>query len=189
MILLLQPRANFHTSTVPTCLHLLLFATPATLRGSWKRRKISLLHELLPESRLHSESIYLWLKKPKKNVTNFKCPKKVKSSKHGQSSAWRISSEEKNHWIDPNFSQVARCEANLGWGSMLPSVMSGSDEIMSQGSDVFALLLWESKKAKVIPKRDSKELCWKNMSLISYALDNTMLYLQVKPRSSQVSDF
>ncbi len=56
MILLVQHRANFHASIMLTCLHLLLFARPATLRGSWKRRKISLLHEFLPETQMSQKS-------------------------------------------------------------------------------------------------------------------------------------
>lgn len=65
MSLLEQPRANFHASIMPTCLHLLLFATPATLRGSWKRRcssHFSMSSFLCQDFR----SVYLWFFKNQK---------------------------------------------------------------------------------------------------------------------------
>ena len=78
MILLVQPRANFHASIMPTCLHLLLFATPATLRGSWKRRcssHFSMSSFLCQDFR----SVYLWFFKNQKfQKTGYKCPKNIK---------------------------------------------------------------------------------------------------------------
>lgn len=78
MILLVQPRANFHASIMPTCLHLLLFATPATLPGSWKRRCSS--HFSMSSFLCQDfQSLYLWFFKNQKfQKTGYKCPKNIK---------------------------------------------------------------------------------------------------------------
>lgn len=79
MSLLVQPRANFHASIMPTCLHDAFRHTRHTSRFMETTKDlmlISLLHELLPVSRLHSEVFISGFSKTKKKV--YKCPKSIK---------------------------------------------------------------------------------------------------------------
>lgn len=171
MILLVQPRANFHASIMPTCLHLLLFATPATLRGSWKRRKtmlISLLHELLPVSRLHSEVFISGFSKTKKK--GYKCPKNIRkhqsSSKFNncQSSALEQSASISNRSDRSKLQSggTVRSQPRMVYSRCFhPSCQEDpmKSTFRAKGR-MYSRCSWQRRKrrkAKVIPTRYSKE--------------------------------
>ena len=167
MILLVQPRANFHASIMPTCLHLLLFATPATLRGSWKRRcssHFSMSSFLCQDFR----SVDLWFFKNQKKRLQMskkyqKASKFVKVQQLSKFGPWTISFNQQSigsiqtsvrwHSAKPTSDRLSRCFHPSCQEDPMKSTFRAKGRMYSRCS-------WQRRKrrkAKVIPTRYSKE--------------------------------
>ena len=167
MILLVQPRANFHASIMPTCLHLLLFATPATLRGSWKRRCSS--HFSMSSFLCQDfQSVYLWFFKNQKKGLQMskkyqKVSKFVKVQQLSKFGPWTISFNQQSigsiqtsvrwHSAKPTSDRLSRCFHPSCQEDPMKSTFRAKGRMYSRCS-------WQRRKrrkAKVIPTRYSKE--------------------------------